>query len=84
MVVDKSADVENRSFSDLHIPTDHSFCPDNAAWCNLCCWAFPEKYKPIRIPGPLIERLRAYAKRIGGSPDQIVTDLITEELDSHQ
>ena len=25
-----------------------------------------------------------YAKKIGGSPDQIVSDLITQELDSHQ
>ncbi len=52
--------------------------------CNLCCWAFPEKYKPIVIPGPLIERLRKYAESIGESPDKIVNELITQKLNSDQ
>ena len=47
--------------------------------CHFCCWAFPEKYKPLKIPGTLIARLRAYAKKIYGNPDQIET-----ELDSHE
>lgn len=59
-------------------------CRDCKEDCSLCCWAFPEKYKPLRIPGPLIERLRIHAKIIGESPDQIVVDLLTNELDSHQ
>ena len=59
-------------------------CRDCKEDCSLCCWAFPEKYKPLKIPGPLIERLRTYAKKIGESPDKLVTDLITDELNSHQ
>ena len=52
--------------------------------CNLCCWAFPEKYKPLRIPGLLIERLRNFANENGEDPDEIVIKLITDMLDLHQ
>ena len=57
-------------------------CRDCKEDCTLCCWAFPEKYKPVMIPGPVIERLREYAKKANKNPDDLVIDLITKELDS--
>ena len=57
-------------------------CRDCKEDCMQCCWAFPEKYKPIRIPGALIEKLRIYARNHDDDPDRIVTELITQKVNS--
>ena len=51
-------------------------CRDCQLDCFTCCWAFPEKYKPINIPGHLIEKLRTYADKTGTDPNKLIADYI--------
>jgi len=51
-------------------------CRDCRLDCSTCCWAFPEKFKPLSIPGYLIERLRKYAEKTGTNPDKLITEYI--------
>lgn len=55
-------------------------CRDCQLDCNTCCWAFPEKYKPLQIPGHVIHSLREYASSHSIDPDEFVTDLITQAI----
>ena len=55
-------------------------CRDCQLDCQVCCWAFPEQFKPLKISGELIKRLRAYAEKIGENADEIVSDLIRQEI----
>ena len=59
-------------------------CRDCHLDCSRCCWAFPEKYKPLQIPTETIEKLRHYAKNINTTPDDIVTTLINNFLESNK
>lgn len=55
-------------------------CRDCQLDCGDCSWAYPEKYKPLNIPGSVIQRLRAYAERINKDANKIVIELIEKEL----
>ena len=55
-------------------------CKEN---CTQCCWAFPEKYKPLRLSGELTAQFRAYADSIQKDPDQLLSEIIQKEL-SHK
>lgn len=59
-------------------------CRDCHLDCGQCCWAYPEKYKPLNIPGSLVARLREYAKAISRDPNEIVITLITEKLEENE
>lgn len=59
-------------------------CRDCHLNCSVCCWAFPEKYKPLQIPADVLERLRYYAKCKNRTPDDIVTALINNFLESEK
>ena len=56
--------------------------------CRACCWAFPEKYKPIIMDAPTIQRIRDYAEKKGDSPEgvlrRLVHEHISEETDKNQ
>lgn len=44
--------------------------------CNQCCWAFPEKYKPLAIPGDMLWKLRQYAEQHFKQPEELVIEFI--------
>lgn len=48
--------------------------------CRACCWAFPEKYKPIIMDAPTIQRIRDYAEKKGDSPEEVLRRLVHEHL----
>lgn len=48
--------------------------------CAKCCWAFPEKYKPLRIDGEVVARFREYANRISKDPEALIAEMIEKEL----
>ncbi len=48
--------------------------------CTQCCWAFPEKYKPLKIAGETISRFRAYADEIQKDPDLLLSEIIEKEI----
>lgn len=55
-------------------------CRDCHLDCKKCCWAFPEKFKPLNIPGDLIARLRKFASERHSNADSIVIELIESVL----
>lgn len=55
-------------------------CRDCKLDCQLCCWAFPEKYKPLQIPGDLVQRLRENAFENGKNPDSVISEIIEQYL----
>lgn len=59
-------------------------CRDCKLDCQNCCWAYPEKFKPIRIPGQLVKRLREYAKKIERNSDELLTEIIEKYLENKE
>lgn len=53
-------------------------CRDCQLDCSTCCWAYPDKYKPLSIPGDLIERLYKYSREHELDPNSIIADYIDE------
>ncbi len=48
--------------------------------CSKCCWAFPEYYKPLKIPGPVVQMVRQYAQQHGVDVDQTVINWILANI----
>ena len=48
--------------------------------CRQCCWAFPEKYKPLKISGEMIARFRAHAEKLQKDPEQLLFKIMEEEI----
>jgi len=48
--------------------------------CNECCWAYPEKFKPLVLPPKLLQDLRQYAARHFKQPEEIVIPLIQNAI----
>lgn len=44
--------------------------------CSKCCWAFPEKYKPLILPAELLWKLRQYAAVHFKEPEELVASFI--------
>ncbi len=44
--------------------------------CNTCCWAFPEKYAPLRISSENIQLLRQHALKYALDPHDLLNELI--------
>jgi len=51
-------------------------CRDCQLDCKKCCWAFPEKYKPLHISGELIAQLYEAAHKLNQNPNSIVERMI--------
>ncbi len=51
-------------------------CRDCSRDCTECCWAFPEKYKPLVIPGEMLWRLRQYAVAHFKTPEELIISFI--------
>jgi hypothetical protein len=58
-----------------------SACRGCTEECSKCCWAFPEYYKPLKIPGPVVQLVRQYAEKNGVDPDQAVINWILEKVE---
>jgi hypothetical protein len=59
-------------------------CRDCQLDCNNCCWAFPEKFKPLKLSGSMVRRIRAYASLLGLIPENMVESWIEEKLPKEQ
>ena len=55
-------------------------CRDCHEDCSQCCWAYPEFYKPFKIPGKLIKKARDFAKLKGVDADEFVSDAISRAM----
>lgn len=44
--------------------------------CRQCCWAFPEKYKPLVLPGEVLWKLRQYATAHFRQPEELVIEFV--------
>jgi len=57
-----------------------SSCRDCHLDCQQCCWAHPEHYKPIRLPGELVKNVREFSEKAGCDPDEFVVKAILKAL----
>lgn len=48
--------------------------------CQQCCWAYPEKYAPIRLSSEILEGLHRFCRERGLEPDRFVEVIIKHEL----
>lgn len=55
-------------------------CRDCQLDCQQCCWAFPEKFKPLSIPGTLIQELREFAAEHGKDANELAVEAIKNIL----
>lgn len=55
-------------------------CRDCQLDCSSCCWAYPEKYKPIPIPGEIILAVRNHCKKNKLDPAAYLADLLNKAL----
>jgi len=49
--------------------------------CEKCCWAFPEKFSPLRLPQKLVEEVNEYCAREALDINDFVTGLIKHKLE---
>lgn len=50
--------------------------------CAKCGWAYPEHYKPIRIPGPVLRLIHQFANERNLDADALVAQWILDKLES--
>ena len=55
-------------------------CRDCHQDCAICCWAYPERYKPIFISGKMVERVRRFAADKGKTAESILESLIKKSI----
>lgn len=48
--------------------------------CGTCCWAYPEKYAPVRLSREILEDLNSFCTKRELEPDRFVEELIRNEL----
>ena len=48
--------------------------------CQTCGWAFPEKYRPIKLPPDVVLRVNALAKDANRPADELATELLDRAL----
>lgn len=48
--------------------------------CVVCCWAYPEKYAPVRLSRETLENLNSFCRKRGLEADSFVEELINNEL----
>ncbi len=48
--------------------------------CQQCSWAYPEHFKPFRIPGELVKNVRDYSEKAGCDPEDFVIRAIRKAL----
>lgn len=44
--------------------------------CRTCCWAFPESFKPLILPGETLRKLRKYATAHFKTPEELVVEFV--------
>jgi len=52
--------------------------------CAKCGWAYPEHYKPIRIPGSVLRLVHQYAKEHNFDAEKLVAQWIMDKLQEEQ
>ena len=52
--------------------------------CAACSWAYPEFYRPVKIPGPILRLLHQYADEHKVDASQLVAELILKKIESDQ
>lgn len=55
-------------------------CSNCTLECTVCGWAFPEKYRPVKIRSDIILRLNARAQETNQDVDQLANSLLEREL----
>ena len=48
--------------------------------CDICCWAFPEKFRPIRFSSELLEKYYAYCTANAKNPEEFAAQLLLAAL----
>ena len=56
-------------------------CRDCTMDCFTCGWAFPEKFKPLRLDGKLLQAIRGFASKRGLSAEDLVESILKKQLE---
>jgi hypothetical protein len=48
--------------------------------CNFCCWAFPEKYRPLRLPQNLLSKINAYCRDHSVDINEFACEVLTKSI----
>ena len=55
-------------------------CSNCTLDCNTCGWAFPERYRPIKLRADIILRLNTLARERNQDVDLLANNLLDEGL----
>ena len=47
--------------------------------CALCCWAFPEKFRPLRLEPKILEKIHSYCSTKDITPEEFLRNIILEK-----
>lgn len=61
-----------------------SICRGCTEDCAKCGWAYPEHYRPVRIPGPVLRLIHQFADDHSLNADALVTQWILDRLQEEQ